>query len=397
MAQKTIKTRIQNKIDSHDTWSSKNPVLLNGELAIATVQRKDENGFPTGVPSVLIKVGNGTSHYNDLDFTFAKAADVYDWAKAKDKPVYTAEEISGLEAYIGGKVQDSNTTYKLEQDSEDKHILRLYAKELGAETWGEPIAEITTPDTVYDDTQLRADIKANGDAIAAEKERAMGVEGGLETRLAAVEADYLVEADKEELAAAIAAEETRAKAAEKVNADAIAAIKEDIDAFFLDADMTESAKDSLKEIQEYINSDVQGAAAMAESINSVKDRVKAIEDDYLVEADKTELTNAINGKVAQGDHDALAGRVTAVEGAVATKAEQVDLEETNGKVAALEGKVDVEKVSTAIATAKNEAIAHADGLNTAMNGRVVTLESHALLDTDTIIFDCGNASDIVTE
>ena len=36
------------------------------------------------------------------------------------------------------------------------------------------------------------------------------------------------------------------------NADAIAAIKEDVDAFFKDATMTEAAKDTLKEIQEWL-------------------------------------------------------------------------------------------------------------------------------------------------
>lgn len=45
-------------------------------------------------------------------------------------------------------------------------------------------------------------------------------------------------------------------------------------------------------------------------------RVKAIEDDYLVEADKTELTNAINAKVAQSDYDV---KVKALEDAIATK------------------------------------------------------------------------------
>lgn len=210
-------------------------------------------------------------------------------------------------------------------------------------------------------TELRREISANTTAIEAEATRAKGIEGGLETRLATVEGDYLKGADKTELEGKITAEATTARAAEKANADAIAAVKEDVDAFFKDADVTESAKDTLKEIQEYINTDAQGAAAMAESIEGVKGRVKAIEDDYLVEADKTELTNAINGKVAQADHNALAGRVTTVEGAVATKAEQEALNTVSGKVTALEGKVDVDSVAEAIATAKSEAISTAAG------------------------------------
>ena len=230
----------------------------------------------------------------------------------------------------------------------------------------------------------------------------------LQGKVTVIEGDYLKGADKTELEGKITAEETRAKGVEGDLADAIAAVKEDVDTFFKDADLTESAKDTLKEIQEYINSDVQGAAALTESINGVKDRVKAIEDDYLVEEDKTELTNAINGKVAQGDFDTLKGRVDGHDTAIAGKVAQSDFNELSGvvaghttaiagkvaqgdfdtlagrvttaegKITTLEGKVDVEKVSTAIATAKQEAIAHADGL--ASNYDVAGAAAQALTD-----------------
>ena len=68
-------------------------------------------------------------------------------------------------------------------------------------------------ENAYDDTEIRGLISDNADAIAAEKERAEGIEGGLETRLAAVEEDYLVEADKTELEGKI-----------KANTDAIAVL-----------------------------------------------------------------------------------------------------------------------------------------------------------------------------
>ena len=58
-------------------------------------------------------------------------------------------------------------------------------------------------------------------AIADEKTRAEGIESGLETRLKAVEDDYLKAADKTELEGKITAEAERAAAAEKANADDI--------------------------------------------------------------------------------------------------------------------------------------------------------------------------------
>ena len=141
----------------------------------------------------------------------------------------------------------------------------------------------------------------------------------LQDTVDAIEADYLTSVDKTELSDAIVAEKERAEAAEKVNADAIAAIKEDVDAFFLNADMTESAKDTLKELQEYIASDETGAAAMAASIKENAD-----------------------------DIDALEGRMDTVEGAVATKAEQADLE------------AEVERATKAEAQALTDAKAYTD-------------------------------------
>lgn len=49
---------------------------------------------------------------------------------------------------------------------------------------------------------------------------------------------------------------------------AIAEVKSDVDAFFKDATISAEAKDTLKEIQEYITSDVAAAAAMTASINN---------------------------------------------------------------------------------------------------------------------------------
>lgn len=240
-------------------------------------------------------------------------------------------------------------------------------EELGALTGSESGQSINTMITNAINT-LRTELQAEIDAdVKVEADRAKGVEADLESRLSAVEEDYLTSesdylkaADKTELEGKITAEETRATGVEGGLNTRLTAVEEDVNTFFADADLTESAKDTLKEIQEYINSDATAAAEMTASINGVKGRVDTIEADYLKTVDKTELTNAINGKVAQADHDTLAGRVTTVEGAVATKAESSVVTGIDERVEALEGKVDVEKVTTAIATAKGEATSYTD-------------------------------------
>lgn len=144
------------------------------------------------------------------------------------------------------------------------------------------------------------------------------------------------------------------------SAEVLAQVKADVDNFFKDAlgdSDAQQVKDTLKEIQDYIDSDAEAAGAMTASIKEAKDaadaaqgevdaletvvagvkstaekaasdlaseieraglaekanadaiavekgRVDAIVADYLKAADKTELTTAINGKVAQSDYDA---------------------------------------------------------------------------------------------
>ena len=77
---KTINTRIQLKYDTLANWQEKNPTLLSGEIAIATVGNSHTTTTPdNGTHPVVFKVGPGA--YNSLPFTSALAADVYAWAK----------------------------------------------------------------------------------------------------------------------------------------------------------------------------------------------------------------------------------------------------------------------------------------------------------------------------
>lgn len=52
---KELSARIKNKIDTSSNWATNNPVLLNGEIGIESDTNK-------------IKVGNGTSRWNDLGY-----------------------------------------------------------------------------------------------------------------------------------------------------------------------------------------------------------------------------------------------------------------------------------------------------------------------------------------
>ena len=81
MADNTINVKIREAYDTEADWNSKNPVLLQGQIAISS----DKHG--------MYKVGDGTKTWQQLDYASHPASDVYSWAKAQTKPSYTKSEV----------------------------------------------------------------------------------------------------------------------------------------------------------------------------------------------------------------------------------------------------------------------------------------------------------------
>lgn len=175
---------------------------------------------------------------------------------------------------------------------------------------------------------------------------------------------------------AINAEKERAVAKEDELAGAIAAIKEDVDAFFADADMTESAKDTLKELQEYIASDESGASAMAASIKQNADDIDALEgrmetaETALGTVDSriaTAVENAITGAnldqyATDTELNAAVERIGALETADATQ---------DGLLAGLRTDVDLKATKAEL----EEAIEALEGIDTEQAEKIAALEA----------------------
>ena len=112
---KRLNTRILLKYDTYENWSTNNPNLLKGEMAIAVIDVSDNTQTHSGqtVPQLLVKVGNGlegdAGKYNSLPFVSGLAADVHSWAKAASKPSYTINDISGAKEYQTVKGTDEYT------------------------------------------------------------------------------------------------------------------------------------------------------------------------------------------------------------------------------------------------------------------------------------------------
>lgn len=265
--------------------------------------------------------------------------------------------------------------------------------------------------------------------VTAEKERAMGIEGGLEDRIETMEAFWeAAKADGEEgnvidtlkeIQEYIAGDETGASemaASIKQNKDAIEAMDEAYKA--ADATLqgnidtlagtvaTKAAQSDLENLEGRMDDaeealgtvDTRIATAITNAnldqyatdteMSAAVERIAALEtadgvQDGLLEGLRTD----VDGKVAQGDFDTLSGKVTTVEGKVATL--EGKFGDGEGSVSDMIADAKEEAINAAAAdattkanTAETNAKSHADGLNTAMNTRVEALETasatHAL-------------------
>ena len=174
-------------------------------------------------------------------------------------------------------------------------------------------------------------------AVKQEADRAKGVENGLGNRIKAIEDDYLVAQDKADLEKSISDETSRAEGIES----GLNTRLQTVEGYF-DNGVAKNAKDA----NTLDGKDADYFAVKSEvstAVSGLDNRVKAIEDDYLVEADKTELEGKITAEVS--------AREAAVKG-VADRVKT--LEDAN------------------------------------LDNRVKTIEDDYLKAADTYIFDCGN-------
>ena len=352
---KTLNTRLQLKYDTFENWSTNNPVLLSGEVAIATVPAA--SGDVKQAPAVLMKVGDGTNKYNDLKFVSGLAANVSSWALAASKPTYTAAEIDGLSNYINNEIKDTNTTYQIVKVSD--YSYKLQSKELGGEWADVTDGTITIPK--YDDSAVKSDISALQTLVGS-----TAVATQISTAIAALNLANTYDAKgaaASALTEAKAYTDTLANGAVKTNTTAINAIKDgttldsfaDVEAELANKDEKGAAAGALAEAKKYADGkDAAIAAAKAAGDNAKtavdtlsgkvgevaegktvvqmieeaktaatyddtqvkkdiaanKAAIATVTNDYLKSTDKTEL---------QGNIDTVSGKVTTLVGDDADK------------------------------------------------------------------------------
>lgn len=411
MANKTLKTRIQLKYDTYANWTTNNPTPLSGEVCVVVIPAA--SNVVTQEPTILFKVGDGTTAFNSLPFAGGIAADVYDWAKAATKPVYSASEITGLADAINNTVQDTDTQYTIVQDTTDNHKLTLKSKGKGDTEWTE-VVSITTPDTVYDDTELKNLV--GNTSVATQIANAISA---------------LDLANTYEAKGAAAAVKSELDTYKTSNDEAVSDIKNAVDTLNGEATVPGSVKktvtdeiakvvagadadfDTLKEISDWIGSHKNDATAMNSAITALETLTAGFEENVTV---KGYIDNAITalkiGDYAKAaDLTALAARVTTIETKLATVAENADVSniqtvKVNGSALTPNDDKAVDITVPTGALADKDEVAKTDlasALKTEIEGKANTSDLAAIAtsgnvndlvqdENDYIIFNCGSAT-----
>lgn len=159
MATKTFNTRLQLKYDTYKNWTTNDPVLLAGEAAICVVPADSNIGL--NEPAVLMKIGDGTSNFSQLSWISGLAANVAPNLTGSS-PTLPATSITGLEDFIAGEIQDTNTTYQLVRVSDTS--FKLQSRETSSSPW----VDVSTINITYTLTEGTANgtVAFNGTDVA---------------------------------------------------------------------------------------------------------------------------------------------------------------------------------------------------------------------------------------
>lgn len=442
MAEKNLNVRISLKYDTYANWITNNPVLKAGEMALCTIPTEDTHGVSTELPAVLAKVGDGVSTYSTLPFLSAKAADVHSWAKAANKPTYSASEITGLSDYISGEIQDTDTQYKIVKV--DDYNYKLQSKTLNG-TWTDvegstiiipndteaiealeaSITTLTGADTVEGSVaKALKDAKAYADgkdaAIAAAKKAGDDAQAdvdALEAKVGSVPVDKTIVEMISDAQAAATYDDTAltgrvttvegkvttligddaSKSARTIASEEVAKIVAGADASY----------DTLKEIADWISSHKTDATAM----NSAIVALEAIVDGIGGDGEKATVVEYVTDAIAAlkiGDYakaadlTALAGRVTTLEGKAHTHANKALLDtytqteadladavakkHTHANATVLDG-ISAEKITAWDAAIQS--ITANTGLKATKSGTDITIDFD---NSVTFIFNCGDSA-----
>ena len=295
-------------------------------------------------------------------------------AVADGKAVAAQGEVDALEAYVGtipeGATATNVVAYVQEKTS---GIASEGAMNELSNRVGVVEGKVSTIEGDYlkaaDKTELEGKIADANTAVATEQSRAEGKEAELAASIKAISDDYLKAADKTELQGNI---DTVAGAVERltngVSADEIDGVN----------DLINYVKEHGPEVtgmQEDIGENADAIAGVAGRMDTAEGKITAVEGAVATKAEKTYVDEQV--QALQGVDSGLDTRLKAIEDKFGGADGSVEDQIADAKAEAI-----TEATAAAATDATNKANAaeaaakgHADGLNTAMNARVEALEA----------------------
>lgn len=354
MATKTLNTRILLRYDTYENWLNSTIVLKQGEAAICSVPTgKTVDGVATP-PAVLLKIGDNVHTFKDLPWLQAVSSDIHAWAKAAQKPVYTYNEIEGLDEHIGTIAVDTDTQFTLVKGDDD-YTYKLMSRAKGAENYTTEVATLTIPNPTSDINALKAlvgDVAVAtqiSNAIAALKlsdtYEAKGAADAVKTALlgdAAEGYNTLGKLEDAVIAAQASADEKTTMAAveakdyaTKTEAQGYATAVVGAAADTADKDTVKGAKAYAKGLNDATNTRVAALETAIGEGGSVDSQIDAKIADLDV-AEVAVSTGEIIEKVSQTDGKIAVSKRALVAGDIPT----IEQSQVNGLAGALAGKQD---------------------------------------------------------
>ena len=271
-------------------------------------------------------------------YDYATKAEAQAMADGKDEAIAAAKksgddaqaDVDALEAYVGTFTASEGV---------DTVVKYIDAKTANIASDERVNAIDNRVKAIEDDYLVEADKTELAGLVTAEKERAEGIEAGLRTDVNTIMGDYLKSSDKTELEGKITAEENRAKGVEESLQTQINTIMSNPDA--------EGAINSINEFTQYVKDHGTIADGMRVDINKNKEDIAT---NATAIADETSR--------ATGAEEALSGRIK-------------DLEDNKAGYA----------TTGEVATAKSEAISAAEAKATELDSALKT-ELQAEIDAD---------------
>lgn len=327
----TLKTRLLNKYDLLANYSNFTP--LKGEICIAvvgeeTTSNKGLNGDITKTPIVGLKVGDGTTAFNNLPWIQAVAGDVSTFIKGITTETKFNELVNALIA--NAKLASADTLAAVDN--------RLKTAEGEIDTLQ---ATVLTGDD--SNAKLRAAINAvlGSSADTSASNTVYGAKKYAEEKAAAAQAgaEATAAAAYEKIGVAKGLVDGLANGQVKTNTDAIASINTTIGEVAYTGDSLTAA---IKGLQDAVGADAEGLGGKVADLEELVGNAESglVKDVTDLQTADTEMDGRVD--TLESEMDAVQGQLAGITGPVKDYVDAVDAiaDQNKTDISALKGRVD---------------------------------------------------------